>query len=108
MKDQSSRKCVRCVGRGSRRFGRMPATAANGVRGQRRSGGNGSASVVGQGRAYSPTTKRNGSGVLLTVRTCPQCDKQFEAKRAHAVYCSGKCKQKAYRVRKRKEGQHAG
>jgi hypothetical protein len=33
-------------------------------------------------------------------RTCPICRKRFTPSRADAVTCSGRCRQKAYRLRK--------
>ena len=40
----------------------------------------------------------------MTDKTCPVCGKTFTASRADSRFCSGTCRQKAHRDRKRKTG----
>ena len=40
------------------------------------------------------------TGIMKYVGTCPICGEQYTSNRSHQIYCSDKCKQKAYRARK--------
>ena len=44
--------------------------------------------------------KRNQRNQYLTLRHCICCGTVFFAARAHAMYCSGACRQKMYRARR--------
>ncbi len=39
----------------------------------------------------------------IKLKTCPVCGRTFQAKNARAIYCSGKCKSRAYRRNGRSE-----
>ena len=59
--------------------------------------------VGGEGRAKDLPTNRNIFGDLTIAKICPVCRNCFETGRRDTKYCSGKCKQKAYRARKKKD-----
>lgn len=83
-------------------FGRTLGTAGIGANQPLESADRGKNSVPPQTRPISSGTNRNVFGELVMVNVCEQCEKPFETSRSHAVYCSGRCKQAAYRARKKR------
>ena len=82
-------------------FGRTPDIVHHDAKTQLNHAGNEPKSVPPRTLPISEGTTRNTLGELVIVKVCPACRNCFEAARRDTRYCSGKCRQKAYRQRKK-------
>jgi len=49
---------------------------------------------------YSERERRRVAAEQAHWRTCPECLTEFRATRGDSIYCSGRCRTKAYRARR--------